>query len=366
MSRVVYTGDKSPLAEVITIEASPDDYILRPTDIVVHVKAAAVIPADIKMITLGITPKGAVLGCEYAGIVHRIGSDVQDLVVGDFVTGFVLGNSTDGSVGAFQDYTVASAATAIKVGPLIHENSNQDYIKEGAVTTFEGAVSVSASILTVGLSLGHYMQIKGKEHAGKWILIWGGTASTGFLAIQVAKKLYGLKVITVANRKKYGDRLIAVGADVVVDYHDDDVVAQIKSATNDSVVFAYDVVSNDATNHRKVFDAVSDTLPSKVHNLNSISLKFDSSDDQKKQHVEFSSCVAFLLTGDDIPLWGLKRDESIFEDGISFKRQITPLLTSGEIIHMPVHVHLGLDNANDALLNVQKGVSFTKEVIRLD
>lgn len=368
MSRVVYTGEKAPLAEV-TVSASPDEFVLRPTDIIVQVKAAAAIPADLKLVSLGMASKGTVLGCEYAGTVYKVGSEVHDLAVGDFVTGFVHGSfdGTDANMGAFQNYTVAPASTAIKINPLVVDTSKKDYVEEGPITTFEGAASVGSSILTVGFSLHHYMKINGKEHAGKWILIWGGTSATGFLAIQVAKKLYGLKVIAVANKGKYGDRLNAVGADVVVDYKDNDVVAQIKAATNDGVVFGFDTVSSDATNFRKVFDAVSDSVPSHIHNFNAVTLEFGPDDEKKKQLVTFTTCVAFLLTGDDIPAWGVKCEESILTDNALFKKEIAPLLSSGEIIHMPLHVHTGgLSGANDALLCVQKGVSFTREVIQVD
>ncbi len=58
--------------------------------IIVKTKAVALNPTDWKNIEN--TPsKGAIAGCDYAGIVEEIGNGVTDLKVGDRVAGFARG-----------------------------------------------------------------------------------------------------------------------------------------------------------------------------------------------------------------------------------------------------------------------------------
>lgn len=58
--------------------------------IIVRTKAVALNPTDWKSIEN--TPsKGAIVGCDYAGIVEEVGNGVEDLKVGDRVAGFARG-----------------------------------------------------------------------------------------------------------------------------------------------------------------------------------------------------------------------------------------------------------------------------------
>lgn len=58
--------------------------------IIVRTKAVALNPTDWKSIQN--TPsKGALVGCDYAGIVEEVGKGVEDVKVGDRVAGFARG-----------------------------------------------------------------------------------------------------------------------------------------------------------------------------------------------------------------------------------------------------------------------------------
>lgn len=60
--------------------------------IIVKTKAVALNPTDWK--SLENSPsKGAIVGCDYAGIVEEVGSGVKDLKVGDRVAGFARGGT---------------------------------------------------------------------------------------------------------------------------------------------------------------------------------------------------------------------------------------------------------------------------------
>ena len=78
-----------PVFEDVPVPALRDDYIL------VKTRAVSINPADSKSVYTsfaGADAAGAVLGCDYAGIVEEVGSKViKDLKRGDRVAGPVHG-----------------------------------------------------------------------------------------------------------------------------------------------------------------------------------------------------------------------------------------------------------------------------------
>ena len=64
------------------------------------------------------------------------------------------------------------------------------------------------------------MKIGIEKDAGKSILIIGGAGGVGSVAIQLAKKIGGLKVVATASRPETRDWCLKLGADAVVDHRD--------------------------------------------------------------------------------------------------------------------------------------------------
>jgi NADPH:quinone reductase-like Zn-dependent oxidoreductase len=77
------------------------------------------------------------------------------------------------------------------------------------------------------------------------LLIWGGASATGHYAIQYAR-LAGYKTIVTASPKHF-DRIKALGADVVFDYNDPEVVKKIREATGNKLKYAADCISEEYT-----------------------------------------------------------------------------------------------------------------------
>jgi NADPH:quinone reductase-like Zn-dependent oxidoreductase len=77
------------------------------------------------------------------------------------------------------------------------------------------------------------------------LLIWGGASATGHYAIQYAK-LAGYKIIVTASPKHF-DRIRALGADVLFDYNDPEVVKKIREATGNKLKYAADCISEEYT-----------------------------------------------------------------------------------------------------------------------
>lgn len=79
-----------------------------------------------------------------------------------------------------------------------------------------------------------YCVFSGGEVTGKTVLIQGGAGTVGYLAVQLAK-WGGARVIATASGIGM-DRAREAGADAVIDYHADDLAAQILAANSGSPV----------------------------------------------------------------------------------------------------------------------------------
>jgi NADPH:quinone reductase-like Zn-dependent oxidoreductase len=77
------------------------------------------------------------------------------------------------------------------------------------------------------------------------ILINGGTSSVGMYAVQLAK-LAGLYVIATGS-SRHREYLLSLGADVVVDYHDDAWVDKVRLLSHDRLQHGFDCISKSET-----------------------------------------------------------------------------------------------------------------------
>ncbi len=156
---------------------------------------------------------GASLGLEFAGIVSRVGSRVQDFRPGDKVMGF-------GSA-CFASYVVTRADA---VARLPEEWS------------FESAATVPTVFFTVYYALKHLADLQ----AGERVLIHGGAGGVGIAAIQLAKYL-GAEVFATAGGDEKRDFVRLLGADHVFDSRSLAFADDILTVTNGEGV---DVVLN--------------------------------------------------------------------------------------------------------------------------
>lgn len=77
----------SELRSDIPLPTVQDNYII------VKTKAVALNPTDWKSIENN-PSKGAIVGCDYAGVVEEVGNGVKDVEVGDRVAGFARGGKS--------------------------------------------------------------------------------------------------------------------------------------------------------------------------------------------------------------------------------------------------------------------------------
>jgi putative PIG3 family NAD(P)H quinone oxidoreductase len=185
--------------EVLGWEEVPDP-VCGPGEVVVDVVASAVNRADLLQ-RQGFypPPPGAsdVLGLECSGIVSEVGEGVTGWSVGDEVCALLAGGG----------YAERVAVPASQVLPV---PSGVDLVDAAGLP--EVACTVWSNVfMLAGLS------------AGERFLVHGGGSGIGTLAIQLAKARGATAACTVGSAEK-ADRCRELGADVVINYREDDFV----------------------------------------------------------------------------------------------------------------------------------------------
>ncbi|CAI6242887.1 unnamed protein product [Periconia digitata] len=219
------------VATVVTDAPIPP---LRPDYIQVKTVAIALNPTDWKHIDFR-ADKGAINGCDYAGIVEAIGPNVHHgLKVGDRVAGFVHGsNESNHADGAFAEHIIVKSQLSTKIPDSL---------------SFEAASTLGCGLTTVAQALYQSLELPWPTNPTKNrfpILIYGGSTATGTLAIQFAK-LSGLTVIATSSPHNF-DLLKRYGADHVFDYKSPTVGQDIRKLTNDNLKHVLDCIAFDST-----------------------------------------------------------------------------------------------------------------------
>jgi NADPH:quinone reductase-like Zn-dependent oxidoreductase len=204
--------------------------------ILIKNRAIAVNPIDGKIQALAFFPLQypTILGQDVAGEIVAVGSDVTRFKIGDRVAGCAPGSgSNEMSEKAFQAYTILRENMAC--GIPNHMPS------ERAVVLPLGVCTASCGLFHpdfLELSLPTWPK---RESTGKALLVWGGASSVGSNAIQLATSA-GYDVIATASAKNF-DHVKSLGATVVVDYQNPDVVANLMETIKDrNMVGAFDAI----------------------------------------------------------------------------------------------------------------------------
>ena len=171
------------------------------------VAAAAVNRADLLQRQGNYAPPPGVTdvpGLECAGTVAALGDGVTELAVGEEVCALLAGGG----------YATKVVVPAGQVMPL---PSTVD------VVTGAGLPEVAATVWS------NVVMIAGLA-AGETLLVHGGASGIGTHAIQVAKAL-GARVAVTAGSAERLARCAELGADILVNYHEQDFVGAVREAT---------------------------------------------------------------------------------------------------------------------------------------
>jgi putative PIG3 family NAD(P)H quinone oxidoreductase len=205
MRAIVLTEYGAP--EVLTLADIPAPAI-GPEDVLVDVVATALNRADLLQ-RRGFYPEPGpkrpheVPGMELSGRVAAVGDRAARWSVGDEVMAIVSGGSYAEQVAVHERQLMA-----VPVGVDVAD---------------------AAAIPEVGITAHDALVVQGGLRPGGWALVHAGASGVGSMAVQIVKAM-GAHVVTTTSAGKV-DAVRALGADVVVDYGNEDFVAAAKEAT---------------------------------------------------------------------------------------------------------------------------------------
>ncbi|GAB2466912.1 putative PIG3 family NAD(P)H quinone oxidoreductase [Conyzicola lurida] len=184
-----------------------DPPVAGPRDVVIDVHTAGVNNADLlqRRGHYRVPPEAStILGLEVSGIVSAVGDEVHEWSVGDRVCALLAG-------GGYAEQAVVSAALVLPVPERV-SLTDAAALPEAVCTVF--------SNLAMTANLGH----------GQTLLVHGGGSGIGTMAIQWAKAI-GARVIVTAGSEDKLRRCWDLGADVGINYREQDFVAETLRAT---------------------------------------------------------------------------------------------------------------------------------------
>jgi putative PIG3 family NAD(P)H quinone oxidoreductase len=180
---------------------------LKPSEVLIKVHAAGVNRPDI-MQHQGLypPPEGAsdILGLEIAGTIIDLGDTQPHLKIGDQVCALVTG-------GGYAEYCTAAAPLCLPIPNGLN---------------FTQAAALPETYFTVWSNLFDHAQLKANET----VLIHGGSSGIGTTAIQLAKA-FGANVIITAGSNEKCQFCTELGADLAINYCEQDFVQVIKDHT---------------------------------------------------------------------------------------------------------------------------------------
>ena len=187
----------------------------------VKLAAAGVNPLDTKLRAKPIYYPDrlpAILGCDGAGIVEKVGSAVSLFKVGDvvFFNNGGLGGNMGDEPGCYAEYTT------------VHE----EYC---AASPTNLSLQDSAALPLVLLTAWEALIERANLQSGQTILIHGGAGGVGHIAVQLAHHLGAHIAVTVSDDKKAG-LVQGLDAEKIILYKEQDFVQEVLNWTEDKGV----------------------------------------------------------------------------------------------------------------------------------
>jgi putative PIG3 family NAD(P)H quinone oxidoreductase len=205
MRAVIADGAGGP--EVLVVRDLPDPEP-GPGEVLLEVAAAGLNRADLLQ-RQGFypPPPGAsdVLGMECSGTVAAVGAGIDDWTVGDQACALL-------SAGAY------ATKVAVPAGQLMPVPEGVDLVAAAALP--EVAATVWSNVFMLAAL-----------QPGEVLLVHGGAGGIGSFAIQLATEL-GARVLTTAGTAEKRDFCRTLGAEVAIDYHEEDFVEVVKEHTD--------------------------------------------------------------------------------------------------------------------------------------
>jgi len=179
-----------------------------PGEVLVKVAAAGVNRADLLQAAGQYPPPpGAseLLGMEVSGVIAELGNDVGGWSPGQEVCALLAG-------GGYAEYVV------VPVGQLLPRPDGVD-------------LADAAGLPEVACTVWSNLAMTGHLHTGQVLLLHGGASGIGSHAIQIARAMDARVAVTAGSTGKL-DFCRELGAEITINYHDEDFVAAVKETTD--------------------------------------------------------------------------------------------------------------------------------------
>ncbi len=299
-----------------------------PGEILIRVLAAGVNRPDVEQRKGAYPPPPGAspeLGLEVAGEVAALGEGVSAFRLGERVCALVNG-------GGYAEFCTVPATQALPW-------------PEGLDAT--QAAAVPETFFTVWANLfGH-----GRLKAGETVLVHGGTSGIGVTAIRLARA-FGARVLATAGSAEKCEAMRGFGADLSINYREQDFVAEVKAAAPQGVDVVLDMVGASyfsrnlrclARDGRLVMIAFLGGAVAETVDLRPIMVK------------------RLTVTGSTM------RPRTAAEKGAiadALRREVWPLLARGECVP-PVHAVFSLAEAAEAHRLMESSAHIGKIVLRV-
>lgn len=188
--------------EQLRLEEAPEPEV-QAGQVRIRVRAAGINPADLVRLSgrLGTLPLPYIPGTDVCGEVDSVGAGVNHVKKGDRVFGRAL-------IGGYAELTCLAASETIPLPTGL---------------SFAEGSAIPIPFYTAYRALHHKAALK----AGETVLISAGGGGVGVAAIQLAK-LTGARVITTVGSAEKAARTRNLGADVAINYKEQDFAAEVQ------------------------------------------------------------------------------------------------------------------------------------------
>jgi putative PIG3 family NAD(P)H quinone oxidoreductase len=177
-------------------------------EVLIKVSAAGVNRADLLQAAGKYPPPpGAseLLGMEVSGVIATLGDDVADWSPGQEVCALLSG-------GGYAEYV------AVPAGQLLPHPAGLDLVD-------------AAGLPEVACTVWSNLEMTAHLSEGQLLLMHGGASGIGSHAIQIARTLRARVAVTAGSKDKL-DFCRDLGAEILINYHDEDFVERVREATD--------------------------------------------------------------------------------------------------------------------------------------
>lgn len=196
-----------------------------PGEVLVRVGAVAFNPIDLYLRS-GLVkmplPFPYIVGCDVAGTVEKLGPGASKFEVGDRVWG-----SNQGLLG--------------------RQGAAAEFVSSGEDWLYPTPASLSdaeaASMALVGITAHLGLFDRGRLQPGESVYVSGGGGGVGSMVVQIARAA-GARVATTAGHEPTLDLCRKLGADLVLNYKEDDVPARLREWSEEGIDLWYETQRN--------------------------------------------------------------------------------------------------------------------------